>query len=345
MDNIATLSQLLQTSGNHYKVFDLGRRIQVIPNEQFHQVEQGSQPYPYPVQRSAQIAIAYWNEANQPWIWFLKFELDERGLLQQSHVTQFIQYVLEAMGSRLTNELSEEQQQKLTNNPYTFKPHEDKMALFHSLIRSHLALPCSQYYEHAQHYFKGGLGWDNWQTVGLQGITDICTHIGQEQNGVLLRKAIAHLPTQPLYALLGALEHIDLPEKLADRIVEMANKEIVSDKPDLFLLSALVRALAGAPEKHLTDIVDKLLSSEQLSHQEILIGIAGRSWHVLADSGRAQRFLLRLAQTGNQALFNQLFADLVMLPQLRMVILPLLHASPSPELTQALMELQRNTKG
>ena len=77
----------------------------------------------------------------------------------------------------------------------------------------------------------------------------------------------------------------------------------------------------------------------------MLIGIAGRTWHLLANADIAEQFLLRLAQTGNQALFNQLFADLVMLPELRMVLLPLLHASPSEELATALVKLQQTTKG
>lgn len=344
METIQTLSKMLQTSGNQYAIFDLGRRIQAIDNSKFESIEAGSQPYPYPVQRCAQFAIAYWDETKQPWIWFLKFELDERGLLQQPHVTQFIEYVLEAMGARLNNELTEEQQQKLTNNPYTFKPNDDKMAMFHSVIRAQLSLSCSQYYEHAQCYFTGNLGWENWQTVGLQGITDMCARINQEQNGVLLRKAITHLPTPPLYALLGALEHIELPEKLAERLVELANDQIESGQPDIFFISALVRALAGAPTQDLAQLTDTLLASAELSHQEVLIGLAGRSWHILADGTRAQRFLLRLAQTGNQDLFNQLFADLVMLPSLRMVLLPLLHTSPSPELSAALIELQRSAK-
>lgn len=345
MDTIHTLSELLKNSGCQYQVFDLGRRIQAIDTAQFEQVELGHQPYPYPLKRTAHLAIVYWNESNQPWIWFLKFTLDERGLLAQADVGQFIKYVIEAMGTRLNQEMSDEQQQKLANNPYTFKPADDKMAVFHSQIRAQLGLPCSQYYEHAQHYFTGDLGWENWQTVGLQGITDICARLGQEQNGVLLRKALNHLPPQPLYALLGALEHIALPEKLAARLQEHAEAQIAAHEPDLFLLSALVRALSGAPATIQSQVLDAVLNSPRLSHPEVLIGIAGRSWSMLADSGRAQRFLLRLAQSGNQSLFNQLFADLVMLPELRLVLLPLLHTSPSPELAQALMNLQQSTKG
>ncbi|OXE30656.1 hypothetical protein CA163_22210, partial [Vibrio parahaemolyticus] len=117
----------------------------------------------------------------------------------------------------------------------------------HSQVRANLDLPTSQYYEHTQHYFTGGLGWENWQTVGLQGITDIAARLGKEQNAVTLRKALNHLPNEPLYALLGALEHVDLQERLAQRIAEKAQQEIHSPEPDLFLLSALTRALAGAP--------------------------------------------------------------------------------------------------
>ncbi|AIU67575.1 DUF3549 family protein [Vibrio coralliilyticus] len=345
MDTIHTLSQLLTNSECQYQVYDLGRRIKHIDSKVFADVEKGLQPYPFPLQRKAHLAIAYWNEHKQPWIWFLKFELDERGLLKQADVGNFIKYVVEAMGTRLSQEMTEEQQQKLSNNPYTYKPAEDKMAVFHSQIRAQLDLPCSQYYEHAQHYFSGGLGWDKWQTVGLQGVTDICARLGHNQNGVNLRKALKHLPNEPLYALLGALDHTPLPDKLAERLQEIALEQIDSNDPDIFLLGALARALSGANTSYSGVILDKILASPRLSHQEVLIGVAGRSWHLLRDPQRAQQFLLRLAQTGNQALFNQLFADLVMLPELRMVLLPLLHSAPSQELAEALVKLQQATKG
>ncbi|EGR2794679.1 DUF3549 family protein [Vibrio navarrensis] len=345
MDTIHTLTQLLKNSHCEYTVFDLGRRIKTITNHDFAQIEQGAAAYPYPLQRKAHLAIAYWNEQKQPWVWFLKFELDERGLLKQADIGNFIKYIIEAMGTRLSQEMSEEQQQKLASNPYTFKPADDKMAVFHSQLRAQLDLPASQYYEHAQAYFAGSLGWDNWQTVGLQGITDLCARLDREQNGVLVRKALAHLPSQPLYALLGALEHTELPDKLAVRLIDLTQSALSQPNPDLFLISAYARALAGAKSSEIKPLLETILSSARLSHQEVLIGIAGRAWHWLSDSQTAERFLTRLAQTGNQVLFNQLFADLVMLPELRMVLLPLLHASPSEELSSALRKLQQATKG
>ncbi len=343
MDTIHTLTQLLNDSRCNYQIFDLGRRIVNIEIDTFAKVEMGQKPYPFPMQRKAHIAIAYWNESNQPWIWFLRFELDERGLLKQTDVGNFIKYVIEAMGTRIGGDVNEEQQEKLSNNPYTFKPSEDKMAVFHSQIRATLSMPASHYYEHAQHYFSGGLGWDNWQTIGLQGIADICTRLNLGQNGVMLRKSIRQLPNEPLYAVLGILEHCDIPEKLGEHLKEKTLNECLSDDPDIFLISALVRSLAGS-SAILNKAIDIILQSPRLSHQEVLIGIAGRCWTSLADNERAEKYLLRLAQTGNQGLFNQLFSDLVMLPELRMVFLPLLHNAPSQDLAKALLKFQSDTR-
>ncbi|WP_217515079.1 DUF3549 family protein [Vibrio metschnikovii] len=344
MQPIHTLTDLLQQSEVHYQIFDLGRRIQPVDAQQFHHVEQAKQPYPYPLQRQAHLAIVYWHQNQQPWIWFVKFNLDERGLLAQAEIGQFLSYVLEAMGSRLTGELTEAQQQKLANNPYTFKPSEEKMAIIHSQIRRQLSLPSSQYYEHAQHYLTGDLGWDNWQTVGLQGISDICARLNDSNNSQLIINALPHLPSPVLYALLGALEHNPLPDNLSLALEEQLQTGVALPEYDLFLLAALIRALSGGTQAQLDRRVDQLLDDPSRCHPEVLIAIAGRCWSALKDPGRAQRFLLRLAQSGDQTLFNQIFADLVMLPELRVVLLPLLHSSPSSELTQALVNLQRATK-
>lgn len=354
MNAIHNLSQLLEQSQCQFKIFDLGRRIQAIETKDFQQVEMGQKPYPYPLQRHANLAIAYWNDSKQPWIWFLKFPLDERGLLNQTDIGNFLKYVTEAFsvkanGALLSQDLTEEQQQHLANNPYTFKPNDDKMAVFHSVIRADLGLSTSQYYEHAQHYFTGDLGWNNWQTVGLQGITDMCSRLSDQQNGVAIRKALSKLAEDSanypaLYALLGALEHVEIRDKLAQRLLELAEQECEKTQPDLFLLSAYVRALSGANSEHLVNILEKVLADETLCHAEVLIAIAGRCWAQLNTEARAVKFLLRLAQTKNQDLFNQLFADLVMIPDLRFTFLPLLSHTPSPELANALYALQQQTK-
>ncbi|OBT16868.1 hypothetical protein A9264_10255 [Vibrio sp. UCD-FRSSP16_10] len=345
MENISTLTQILNDSHCQFKVHDLGRRIELIPNDEFESIELGRQAYPYPIQRQAQFAITYWNEQKQPWIWFLKFDLDERGLLSATDIGNFIKFVLEAMGSRLQKELSEEIQEQLASNPYTFKPKEDKLAVFNSQVSAELELSASQYYAHALTYFNGNLGWSNWQTVGLQGITDICARLKESNNELMVKKSLSQLPTQPLYALLGALEHCDISTSLANRLYDLALEQLNHPEGDLFLLSALTRALSGDKGNKLESLVTAILSESKYCHQEVLIALAGRCWQPLQDSALAEQFLIRLAETNNQELFNQLFADLVMQPKLRMVILPMLHQAPSQKLASALINLQQNTKG
>ncbi|GHA59675.1 DUF3549 family protein [Photobacterium aphoticum] len=343
METFHTLTQLLDNAGCQYQIYDLGRRVNAIDIDQFKAVEDNRQPYPWPLQQHANLSIAFWQADQAPWIWFLRLPLDERGLLKQAAVGGFIQYVIEAMGATLNRTPTEAEQEKLAANPFTFKPNDDKMAMFHAQLRQQLHLPASHYYEHAQHYLTGTLGWEQWQGVGLQGLADVCARLKQENNTTLVRKAINHLPMTPLYALLGCLEHCTLPESLTQRMVERLNDEQAVETPDLFLLAALVRALSGAPTATLRDTLKKVLSTPSLCHPELLVAIAGRCWNGLADNDMASLFLLRLAQTQDQTLFNQLFADLVMLPVLRGIMLQVLHGQASPELMTAIARLQQQT--
>ncbi|KXI22884.1 DUF3549 family protein [Photobacterium sanguinicancri] len=344
MDNFHTLTQLLDNAGCQYKIFDLGRRVCEINVEQFKAVEENRQPYPWPLQQHAHLSISFWQAGNTPWIWFLRLPLDERGLLKQAAVGDFIKYVIEAMGATLNSEPTEEEQEKLAANPYTFKPSDDKMAIFHAQLRQRLSLSSSQYYEHAQHYLTGDLGWEQWQAVGLQGLADVCARMKQENNTTLLRKGINKLPMTPLYALLGCLEHCELPQSLAERLQERLNLECEQAEPDLFLIAALLRAMAGIDAQQLNLALKAVLSQPKLCHPEVLVAIAGRCWNGLTHTDTAGEFLLRLAQTNDQVLFNQLFTDLVMLPLLRGIMLQVLHSQANPELVTAITQLQQHAR-
>lgn len=351
MDAIYNLSQLFAQSQCQFEVYDLGRRVQPIDKQKFLNVENASEAYPYPMQRHAHLAIAYWQAeqtSTSPWIWFLKFPLDERGLISESDLGNFLRYVTGALGVRLGAKLSEEEQKQLADNPYTFKPSDDKMAIFHSLISVKFNQAPSSYYQGARSYFQGQQESSMWQSVGLQGITDMCARLNQDNNRSILRQAFNWLikdPTlqPPLYALLGSLEHCQLTDHLAEKIADLALEQISQDTCDIFLLAALIRAL-GSHKEQLERVIQPVLASEFLSHQEVLIGIAGRSWHILTDPEIAQRYLTRLAQSNQQQLFNQVFADLVMLPELRMVLLPLLYSPATPELKAALTQMTEQAK-
>lgn len=344
METFHTLTQLLDNAGCRYNIFDLGRRVNEINSDQFKAVEENRQPYPWPLQQHAHIAISFWQHQQPPWVWFLRLPLDERGLLKQAAVGDFIKYVIEAMGASLNTTPTEEEQQKLANNPYTFKPNDDKMAIFNAQLRVLLNLPASQYYADAQAYLADQQDWQQWQHIGLQGLADICARMSQHNNATYLRKALNHLPMTPLYALLGCLEHCSLPEPLVLRITERLTVECQQQHPDLFLIAALVRALAGSKPQQLQYTLTTLLNQPSLCHPEVLVAIAGRCWSGFTDTNIASLFLLRLAETQDQTLFNQLFTDLVMQPLLRGIMLQILHGQADPALIDAIQKLQHHAK-
>ncbi|MFD2179270.1 DUF3549 family protein [Veronia pacifica] len=344
MENALTLSAILNKAGCNYLVYDLSRRVTEIPNAQFEAVENNHQPYPFPIQQQAQLGIAFWQAGQEPWIWFLKMPLDERGLLNQAALGDFIQFVAQAMGATLDKTPSEAEREKLANNPYTFSPSDDKKAMFHARLTVCLQQPASQYYDHAQHYTGGELGWEQWQGVGLQGLADLCARMGKHDNLPRLKKALSNMPDTPKYALLGCLEHCELPDSLASRLDEQIDTLLADTEIDLFLLTAHVRALSGADRNRLSVRIQNLLSKVELGHKELLIAIAGRCWHVLDEPELLDRFLVSVAACDDAKFFRQIVADLVMIPELRPQLLGLLHGNASPTLLNAVNELQKTVK-
>ncbi|EOD81091.1 hypothetical protein RN22_21320 [Grimontia sp. AD028] len=344
MENTLSLNAILSQANCEFLVFDLSRRVTPISNKDFVAIEENRMPYPFPAQQHAQIGIAFWQPNQAPWIWFLKMPLDERGLLNQAALGDFIQYVAQAMGATLDKTPTEEEQEKLAANPYTFNPQDDKKAIFHAFLTAKLNQPASQYYDHAQHYASGELGWEEWQGVGLQGIADLCARMDKHNNLTRLRKALSNMPQPPKYALLGCLEHCDIPDSLAARLEEDIQAMLSGDETDLFLLTAHVRALAGAKPDVVHGVIERMLATEALRHREMLIAIAGRCWQALSNEPLLDAFLIAVADQKDQAFFQQMVADLVMIPALRPQVLALLHGSASPALLDAVKQLQQSVK-
>ncbi len=69
MENIQTLTQLLKTVIVNIKSSTLADASKRSIHNCSPMLKR-SVPYPYPMQRKAHLAIAYWNEQKQPWIWF-----------------------------------------------------------------------------------------------------------------------------------------------------------------------------------------------------------------------------------------------------------------------------------
>ena len=210
--NIATLSELLKLSGSQYRLYDIGRLVSKLPKQQFEKVELNQLPYPTPVQGCACIAIAFWQkQSSQPYLWLLKLPLDERGLLNQGARNHFIAIIVEALGADLTQETSKKQEELLSSNPYLFTPAQYKLASLNSKIKVDLKQQPSEYFSHFKQYLSHGSDWNNWQNVGVQGITDFIARIKHDNHSELLLNALPHLPDEVLSPVCSALENEQYP--------------------------------------------------------------------------------------------------------------------------------------
>ncbi|ASJ96185.1 MULTISPECIES: DUF3549 family protein [Shewanella] len=336
MTEITTLTQFLSTANTQFQVYDLGRRVQHIDMMAFSQIEALAAPYPSPIQGHAQFAIVFWDNSNQHYIWFLKLPLDERGLLSPAPRTQFIRMVLEALGSDPTQTLSQEQQDKLANHPFAFKPNAEKLALFNALVRKQLGLPASAQYEFAYQYLSRQVSPERWQDVGLQGLADICVRANQLDHDAQLLSAFDHSAIEVKIALCQQLEHLTLSEPLAQRLLSEFYQ--ASGEHRLYYL----RALASMPA--LAQEAIQYLDEQEALDDVALVTIAGRNWTALKDDQTRKIYLEALAKQP-QAFFNQIFADIVAIPAIRtQFLMALRDPERSPNLANAIGGLFKVTK-
>lgn len=336
MTEITTLSQFLTTANTQFQVYDMGRRVQHIDMMAFNEIENLNSPYPSPLQGHAQFAIVFWDASQQHYIWFLKLPLDERGLLSPAPRTQFIKMIVEALGRDPAQTLSEEQQQKLANHPFAFKPSAEKLAIFNALVRKQLGDKASPQYEFAYQYISGQVKAENWQEIGLQGIADICVRSNELDHLKHLQACFEYASTEVQIAICQCLEHLTIGKELAEIILA---KLTAADKTaKLYYL----RALASHPSLAQEAILH--LAESNLLDADALITIAARNWTALKHDATRTIYLEALAAQ-EQHFFNQIFADIVVIPVLRTQMLAeLRNPNRSPQLSAAIGGLFKVTK-
>jgi hypothetical protein len=317
----STLYHLLEASNTQFRVFDLGRRVQKINSSDFKAFEDTSEPYPYPLQQKAWFAIIFWDKtrSDEHYLWFLNFPLDEQGKLVQATRSHFIAMVIEILGTQLTNNSA--QQDKLDNNPYTFKPDQNKLAALNARIKQDMNQPASVYYEHAQRYLQGNLGWQQWQSVGVQGLADVAARIDNNENLSSLLKALPHLPEAVETPLLSQFEHASIPTALAEALFDKAIKALKDNNK-----TTLVNCLRGLSNckavKIRQQLLKQVLFSEYGTEQDTLLVITARCWLDLEHDELRLSFLENLATASpDQQLFQAVVADLVAIPAIRPYIL------------------------
>ncbi|WP_372872777.1 DUF3549 family protein [Shewanella sp.] len=336
MAEITSISQFLSTAKTQFQVYDLGRRVQHIDAMAFAQIEALQAPYPYPIQGHAKMALVFWDASEQYFVWFISLPLDERGLLSPAPRSQFIQMILDALGQDLTRTLSEEEQQKMANHPFSFKPTQEKLAVFNALVRRHLGRAASSQYEFAAQYLSGQLPPEQWPNVGFQGLADICVRLDTLDHEKMVGRALQEAPTEVQIALCQCLEHVMVPNSVTRVLLDgLANHK---DARQIFFL----RALGSRSEASVEAIT--LLANKQLLTEEILVCIAGRNWLALRDDACRKTFLEALA-VWPQDFFNQMFADIVAIPALRTALLMAIRdPNRSEALSRAIGGLFKATK-
>ncbi len=332
-NQITNLRTFLHHSGAQYRVFDMGRRVIKLSAQTFIDFEDAVKPYPYPLQRTAHIGIMFWNpeHADQHYIWFLKFPLDEQGLLIQPARDEFLLMLLDRVGeSMLASADGQQLEGALKDSPYAFKPTEDKMAAFNAQATYCLGLPASDYYRDALAFYIGERDIADWPTLGKQGVADVASRLDDGGETLGLIETIPKLPDEPFFVLSNFLENVDPEAGIVEVLAQRLNAELQEKHADINRVCACLRA---ASNSHVTGLVDqmvlKVLKHNCSQHIEVLATVSGRIWRVLNNQTTCQLFVERLAENDHgYDGFSLLLADAMYMPGLRE---PIMNALRSPK--------------
>ena len=335
-----SISHFLETGEFEYRIYEMGRKVWEISAESFEQIENQKIKYPYPFQQKAWLALLFWlkNKQEDAVIWFLQFPIDELGFLKQASRDAFLIDLLEQTGKNIqAKQQGEKTEDGLGESPFAFKPREDRLAMFHAIATKTLGQEPSQHYQYAHDYLlpknKGGVGFDQWQFLGLQGLADVIARLDSDDNEKLLVDAIAEMPETPLNSYAQALENVEFNADLFEVLAKKIKAEISKTEVNVALVASLIRAISSYPvEAQRIELLQEVVSSSLANEVEIIASITGRSWNDLKDNDFRKIIIDVLAQHEQMA-FNAIVADLIQIPGMRDLILDEMRSeNRSPEL-------------
>ncbi len=337
---ITTLSEFLHHSGARYRVFDMGRRVTKLSPDQFVSFEWATKPYPLPFQRSALFGVIFWHPdaADKHYVWFLRFPLDEQGLLLQSARDEFLVMLLERVGECMLAAADGKQiEGALKDSPYTFSPREDKMAAFNAQATKSLALKPSSYYAEAYAYFTGKRPLESWNQLGMQGVADVAVRLDDNEETLGLIETLPRIPFEPFNVLSTFLENAEPAAGIVEVLAQRVDVQLEKKQPDINMICACLRAASNSPARGLVDqMVKHVLKHTCSQHIEVLAVLGGRCWRSLQQPSLCQLYVEQLAhnEAGYEG-FSQLLADLVFVPGMRE---PVMQALRNPERSKKLSE-------
>ncbi len=343
MSKMPTITEFLENNSTKMRLFDMGRRVTKISHEQFLKFEHCKVSYPFPLQQKAWFGVLFQDQKREPFIWFLHLPLDELGQIMPAARDDFLHRLLERMNNNLQAEKEGRQlESALKDNPYCFKPKDDRLAIFHAKASLAFKQQSSKFYTHAHQYFSGDLGWDQWSFVGYQGIADIAVRLNKDNNSQHLSQAIPQLPAAPFEALCHCLENeeitLEITQALLDRV-----KQVLSEKtPTPAIISSAIRGVSQSCSANLRrELLHNILNRPDICTPDVLIAISGRAWESLKEAETGQLYLNRLAESSaGQPFFSQCLADLLYLPGMREPLLKIIrNPVRSERLSQAVGEM------
>ncbi len=331
---ITTLSQFLTGLGVDTRFYDLGRRISRLSPECFQEVEEGRIAYPTPYLHQAWLGLVISTPTapQAPMIWFLRFPLDEQGMLRLAERDHFLKTLLTAVGANLEAARAGRQLEAvLEGNPYVFTPPPERQAAFHAHVKISLQLPPSQFYDTAHYYLETAVHKPDevalWQAVGLQGLADFAVRWNRDNHHGALISAIPALPLQPFSCLCECLENEPVDAKVAvalyGRLTQLLRDQSDAD-PKEDNARAIAAALRGLSNSVSTDVrqraIAELLRSNATQIPDVMVALATRCGDDLIAAPLTLPFLEALA-TFPQDTFNRVMADLLYQPHLRRAFL------------------------
>ncbi|MGQ8366286.1 DUF3549 family protein [Glaciecola sp. 1036] len=332
--SISTISEFLLHAGTEYIIIDVSRGKHVFDPQDFFDIENHKAPFPRARQGKAWLCIMFWNRKlnNEHYIWYLSLPLDERSLLQSAARDQFLQIVVDALGQSL--EKTQETDKGLPENPYIFTPNQQLLADCNALLKKRLAFDLSDEAIKAKDYLTKPNG-SNWESLSVQNISDAVVMLSEIELSNLLDSDLQTLPSPVLNCLLSSLESIKLNTQQTNALITFFNTQEGNTK------ALALRALAHGDLETLKALIDDIVRSEEVLDVELLVVIAGRHWHYFNHDDRVLNYFHKVAEASPDfTLFKGVFADLVMLPEVRAYLLRFLKNEQQTPLTKrAIQEL------
>ena len=336
MTQITTISEFLLEAGTDYRIIDMGRAFRVIESQAFLDIENGVVLPQYPRQQMMWLGILFWNKnlSQQQYIWFVKLPLDEQGQLVTAQRDQFLQIILEALGTEM---LQSDEEKSLPDNPFLFTPTQQQLADFNALSKALLNLPVGDYYHNAKNYIARP-DIQDWQQVALQGISDVAFHLNKDHNQTHICQKFEQYSEAVKSSLLSSLENVAISRDLSLFLLA----ELEKSSPSLPEYNYLLRALSQSHQHEaIKTFLAKQLNAGSLT-QDNLVVIAGRHWQCFADYALLTLLMEQSVQLG---IFTSLYADLVQIPMLRANLLKRIRDPERSELiSQGLNQLFRRGK-